>query len=234
MTTETTDTTTSTTETTAADTTTETEKEVTLDDVYRDAGLDKIEASADTTTKTETKTDTVKVEVPAIPDPYDTENFKAFMAREAAGKAELQQAVRQVVGHLTAQQQQAVQAATRADIDKAVAAINETVNHPKPKVIEATLDGMVRDDPRLKAIWNNRGKNPGAWSNALKIVTKQIAEDFTVKVDPNLVAAQRARKDAQKQMATTTNKETNSVEERLGAATGADFELGWERLVGRG
>ena len=142
--------------------------------------------------------------------------------------------MKQIAGFLTAQQQKAAMETTRADIEKAVGAINEVVNYPKPKVIEAALDGMVREDPRLKAIWNNRGKNPGAWNNALKIVTKQIADDFSVKVDPSLVAAQRARKESQKQMATTTDKDTNPTEDRLAAAQGADFERGWEALVSGG
>jgi hypothetical protein len=154
------------------------------------------------------------------------------MARQAAGTTELEKAVKSIAGFLTEQQRQAAANATRADIEKAVGAINEVVKHPKSKVIEAALDGMVREDPRLKAIWNNRGKNPRAWNNALKIVTKSIAEDFSVKVDPNLVAAQRARKDAQRQMATTsTQDEGNPLEERMGKAQGLDFETEWERLV---
>lgn len=230
--------------TTAAEATTDTqttqqttEKEVTLDDVYRDAGLDKI-ADTDTTQQTQTTQQTTqqtqpKVEPSSIPDPYDQENFKAYLAREAAGKSELQRAVANIAGFLTAQQQKTSQESTKADIEKAVSTINEVVNHPKPKVIEAALDGLVREDPRLKAIWTNRAKNPTAWNNALKIVSKQIAEDFSVKVDPNLVAAQRARKESQRQMATTTQDTAGSaVEDRLANAQGTDFDAEWERLKG--
>lgn len=227
---------TSTTTTESAQTT---EKEVTLDDVYREAGLDKVTASDTTqqTNTTETKTEEAnkKGEPSSVPDPYDTENFKAYLAREAAGKTELEKQVRVVTGYLNARAQQEAVAATKADIEKAVGAINEVVNYPKPKVIEAALDGMVREDPRLKAIWNNRDKNPGAWNNALKIVTKQIAEDFSAKVDPALVAAQRARKESQKQMATTTTESNVSpVEERLAAAQGDDFDREWQKLLGHG
>lgn len=209
-----------------------TEKEVTLDDVYRDAGLDKTETTTQATQRQDVQQEPVKAEPSSVPDPYDSENFKAYMAREAAGKSELQKAVVGITQFLTGQQRQAALASTKADIEKAVSSINEVVGHPKPKVIEATLDGMVREDPRLKAIWENRGKNPTAWNNAVKIVTKQIAEDFSVKVDPNLVAAQRARKDSQKQMATTTQNDSSPVEETLGKAQGADFQDGWARLMG--
>lgn len=234
-----------TTETTTADTaTTQTteaaappEKEVTLDDVYREAGLDKL-ATQDTTQqqRQDTTQDTQhKVEPSSIPEPYDTENFKAFLARQATGTTELEKAVKAMAGYLTEQQKREAVQATRADIEKAVGTINEVVKHPKPKVIEAALDGMVREDPRLRAIWNNRAKNPGAWQNALKIVSKSIAEDFSVKVDPKLVDAQRARKDAQKQMATTTTQDAaNPLEERLSKAQGAEFDLEWQRLVSGG
>jgi hypothetical protein len=218
--------------TAAADTSTTETREVTLDDVYREAGLDKLVTLENTQREETTKQEPQKVEPSSIPSAYDEENFKAFLARQATGTTELEKAVKAMAGYLTEQQRQAAAQATRADIEKAVEAINEVVKHPKSKVIEAALDGMVREDPRLKAIWSNRAKNPTAWNNALKIVTKSIAEDFSVKVDPNLVAAQRARKDAQKQMATTNAPdEASPVEERLGKAQGADFDLEWQRLV---
>lgn len=216
----------------------ETEKEVTLDDVYRDAGLDKIvstqQQAPQQTQQQATQQNTLPVAEPSsIPDPYDAENFKAYMAREAAGKTALQQSVVEIAKFISAQAQEKAMAATKADIEKAVSTVNEVVGHPKPKVIEAAIDGMVREDPRLKAIWDNRGKNPGAWDNALKIVTKQIAEDFSVKVDPNLVTAQRARKDSQRQMATTSRDEGGSpLEEKLARAQGQDFDAEWQRLLG--
>lgn len=206
------------------------EKEVTLDDVYREAKLDVQETKEPVEVKETTKEQ--KVEPLSIPDPYDQENFKAYMTREAAGKTELQKAVHAVVAHLSAQQQREAVSATKADIEKAVSEINEVVGHSKPKVIEAALDGMVRENPQLKAIWENRGKNPGAWSKAIGIVKKQIAEDFSVKVDPKLVESQRARKDAQKQMLTTQQDDASPQEDRLAKATGADFDLEWQRLRG--
>jgi hypothetical protein len=210
------------------------EKEITLDDVYRDAGLDKLPAAE---TKQEAPAQKVapKVEPSTIPDPYDSENFKAFLARQAAGTTELTQAVQAMASHLSAEAQARAAAATRADIDKAVSVVNEVVGHSKPKVIEAAIDGMVREDARLKAIWDNRAKNPTAWSNALKVVSKQIAEDFSVKVDPALVAAQRARKDSQRQMATTSpESNVSAFEERLGKAQGAEFDMSWQQLVSGG
>lgn len=219
--------------TVSADTTASTEKEVTLDDVYRDAGLDKVVAQ-DTTQQTqrqETKQET-KAEPSSVPDPYDTENFKAFIARQAAGTTELHKAVTEMSRFLTAQQQKAALEATRGDVEKSVQAIEEVVQLGKPKVIEAYLDGMVREDPRMKALWENRTKNPVAWQKACAFAATKMAEDFSLKVDPDLQKAQRARKDTQKQMATTTDKDSaNPTEERLAKAQGADFSREWESLV---
>lgn len=223
--------TTETTQQTETKTETKTEKEVTLDDVYRDAGLDKAVTETQQQTQRTEQQQQTKVEPSSIPDPYDAENFKAYLARQAAGTTELQKAVVEVTRFLTAQQQREAMQTTKADIDKAVGTINEVVQHPKPKVIEAALDGMVREDPRLKAIWENRGKNPVAWGNALKIVTKQISEDFSNKVDPKLVEAQRARREAQKQMATTSPEAPDESWEGLSQA---DFDRRWQQLTSGG
>ena len=221
---------------TQADSTTSTEKEVTLDDVYRDAGLDKLAAQTtqQPTTQAETKTEPARPDLSSVPDPYDTERFKDFIARQAAGTTELQKSVGELVKHLTAQQQAQIGAQIRADIDKSVKAIDEIAQIGKPKVIEAYLDGMVREDPRMKALWDNRAKNPTAWNNACKVAAKKMSDEFSLKVDPDLQKAQRARKEAQKQMATTADKDTNPLEDRLGAAQGADFAREWESLVSGG
>lgn len=237
MTTETIEQTAETGKTETASTTTSTEKEVTLDDVYRDAGLDKAAAqtvTADRPERQEQQQQTQKVESSSIPDAYDTENFKAYLAREAAGKSELQKAVSAIAGHLTAAERQRVAVATKADIESAVSAIEKTVQLGKPKVIEAYLDGAVREDPRLKALWENRTKNPVAWQAALGVVSKKMAKEFDMKVDPALAAAQRARKDSQKTMATTTESSASPAEERLAAASGSEFDIEWQRLLGHG
>lgn len=211
------------------------EKEVTLDDVYRESGLDKIAQPEQQVHRQEVRQEEQKIEPSSIPDAYDSENFKAYIARQAAGTQELHKAVVAMAQHMTSEQQKAALATTRADIESAVKTINEVVGHPKDRVIEAALDGAVRENPQLKAIWDNRGKNPTAWTKALNIVTKQIADDFSVKVDPKLVESQRARKESQRQMATTSREDnTSPLEDKLGKAQGAEFSLGWEQLISGG
>jgi len=102
------------------------------------------------------------------------------------------------------------------------------VGHPKPKVIEAMLDAEARENPKFKALWENRSKNPSAWDNALKITAKKFAEDLSVKVDPTLVAAQRARRASQKQMATTAPEEPDEK-----WSDDSKFEEQWNQMLGR-
>ena len=212
---------------------TQQEKEVTLDDVYRDAGLDKPAAQeTQQHTQQQPQQQDTKVEPSSIPDPYDTEAFKAFLARQAAGTTELHKAFQEVRQFLTAQQQTARLEALKADIERSVKAIDEIAQLGKPKVIEAYLDSMVREDARMKALWDNRAKNPAAWGNALKIAAKKISDEFSLKVDPELQKAQRARKEAQQQMATTADDEaTNRDEDRLGKAQGAEFSNEWQKYI---
>lgn len=209
-----------------------TEQNITLDDVYRDAGLDKVETPAPAA-QTPAQPATPTLEPLKIPDPYDSENFKAYMARKDSETTALRSTLGNVAAFLTTMQAQEAKKALESDIKSAVERVNETVGHPKPKVIEAMLDAEARDNPKFKAIWENRAKNPVALDNALKILSRKFGEDLSVKVDPALVEAQRARKASQRQMATTTAESDESPQEqRLAAAQGSDFDAEWQKLLG--
>lgn len=217
--------------TATADTATTQSSEPTLDDVYREvAPLVEQQARQQQETKQETKTtEAPKVEPSSVPDPYDTENFKAFLARQANGTTELHKAFQEVRSFLTAQQQKSHLEALKADVDRSVKAIDEVAQIGKPKVIEAYLDGMVREDTRMKALWDNRAKNPQAWGNALKIVAKKMAEEFSVKVDPDLQKSQRALKEAKQQMATTSDKE--GPDQSWDGISQEEFDRRWQKTV---
>jgi hypothetical protein len=197
--------------------------EVTLDDVYRDAGLDKI---AEKTTQPEVQQP--RQEPLSVPDPYDTENFKAYQARLQAETTELRKNQASLAAYVTNVERERAKSALESDIKVAVERVNEVVNHPKPKIVEAMLDAEARDNPKFKALWENRSKNPVAWDNALKVVAKKFSEDLSVKVDPALVTAQRARKDSQKQMATTA---PDDPDEKW--SDDSKFSDNWEHLLGR-
>ena len=170
-----------------------------------------------------------------VPDPYDAEATKAFLANMARNQGALHQGLLQVAQSLNQAQVKEAAAALKGDIDNAVTAVNKVVNHPKPKVIEAMLEAEARENPTFKAIWEGRGKNPAAYNKALGVVAKKFAADLDMKVDPNLVRAQEARRLAQGQMATTAREDhSNPLEAGLAKATGDDFNRQWEQLVSGG
>lgn len=168
----------------------------------------------------------------SVPDPYDSEAFKAYMARQGAETSELKQALSNTVGFLTGLQRQEAIKAMDADIQAAVKVVGEVAGIDKPKVVEAWLDGKAREDARFKQLWDNRSKNPAAWNNALKAVAREMQKDFSVQVDPKLAAAQQVRRISQSQMATT--QQDDDKEPDWASKTGSDFEAGWNSMVNRG
>lgn len=212
------------------------EPEITLDDVYRQAGLDQPPAAAQPpAAPPPSNYPDAGIGYPpshapaAPPDPYDTEAFRAYMQQQQAGMTTLQNATVQVATYLSQLQAKEAQAALKADISAAVATANEIVKHPNARVVEAMLDAKARDNPQFKALWDNRHRNPAAWNSALKVVSREIAKEFDVKVDPRLVESQRALKTAQRQMATTAPEEPDKSWDGLNAS---DFDQKWQQLLG--
>ena len=207
--------------------------EPTLDDVYASVKFDEPATVQTQPSAPIAPVPQVQQPVPSsVPDPYDSENFKAYMARQEAGTTELRNALSSTLSFLSNVQQQEAKKVIDADIQDAVKQVNEFVGFDKPKVIEAMLDAKAREDVRFKQLWENRKKNPAAWGNALKAVRREIANDLSVKVDPNLSNAQRARKLSQSQMATTQHEDDKEPD--WAAKGAAEFDAGWQNLVGRG
>ena len=166
-----------------------------------------------------------------VPEPYDSENFKRYMEQQEQGTTALRQqyqTLAQVIGTLTARE---ASAKLETDIKEAVKTVDEIANLGKPKLVEAFLDSKVREDSRLKTIWDNRQRNPKALQEALKVIGKEIAEEFSVRTDPKLVEAQRARKAAQ---STTQTTKDDSPDEKVQAQIdkAGGFERFWENLKG--
>lgn len=207
--------------------------EPTLEDVYKTVDFGTTEPVQQQTQVQQQpiQQQTTQQATPSVPDPYDTENFKAYMARKEAETTELRQATSQLVSHLTNAQAQEAKRVMEADIQAAVKTVNEVVGHSKPKVIEAMLDAKAREDSKFKALWNNRSKNPAAWNNALKAVAREFSNDLQVVRDPQLTRSQQALKLSQQQMATTQREEPDDSWNNLSEA---DFSRKWEGMVNRG
>ena len=209
--------------------------EPTLDDVYKEAG-----ALAQPEPQRQDPQPVVQQQVqktvqqpvqPHVPDPYDTDAHKAYLANLAAGQTTLQHGLAAVAQFISTQQHERAQAQMKSDISQAVGVMQETVPDANPKVLEAFLDGKAREDTRFKSLWDNRGKNPEAWSKAVKAYSREVASQMSVKVDPKLQEAQRARKLAQGAMATTAAQEPD---DKWNGMADDKFGQEWERLISGG
>jgi len=171
-----------------------------LEKVYTDF---KIEADA-AEFKPQPKQDSPQVQAPVapkVPDPFDP-NFGAYQQQLATGLTALNQNLADTQARLTNMQQQLTYERTEADIKQAVGTIVEK-SGLKPSIAEVALQAKARDDPRFRAIWNNRAKNPVALKAALSAVADEFQAEFTVKQDPQLVENQRAVQASRNAMATT-------------------------------
>ena len=167
-----------------------------------------------------------------IPDPLtDSDAHKAYLSNLASGQAALSQQLERTLGTISQFEANSRKAALESDIQKAVATVNEIVGHPKTRLIEAALEVEAQTDPKFKAIWDNRAKNPAALDRALKVKAKQLAEDFSFKVDPDLVRSQRALKTSQQQSYTTAKKEPG---DEWSGLDNDEFQKKWNQAISGG
>jgi hypothetical protein len=136
-----------------------------------------------------------------VPDPFDP-GFASYQAQMAQGVTSLNEALKATREELGTLRHSLHSERTEADVKKAVGVIAEE-SGLDPKFAEVAFQLRAKEDSRLLAIWNNRGKNPLALDKALKAVAAEFKQTYNVKQDPQLTENQRAAKASQQQMATT-------------------------------
>jgi hypothetical protein len=208
------------------------EKEDSLDQITKDFGIeDQAKEFRQQVAPVRQEVQQPQITQANIPDPLDTEAHKAYLAKIEQNQSSLQQTLEKTIGTISAYEQKAQRESLEADIAKAVKTANEIINHPKPKMVEVALELRAQEDKKFKAIWDNRQKNPQALERAIKIVAREIAEDFSIKVDPDLVKSQRALKLSQQQTATTKREEP---ENEWSGLDEQEFSQKWNRMVSGG
>lgn len=140
-------------------------------------------------------------------DPFDP-NFPAHMQAVSQAAAQAQSALSNLQGQHTALQRQLHAQRVEADLKQAASSLAEKAGID-PDVAEVLLESRARKDPKFLSIWNNRSKNPKAFSAAVEALSGETKEKFTVRQDPQLVENQRAVRASQQQMATTAVKTDN-------------------------
>lgn len=168
-----------------------------LEKVYSDFKIEDTAASFQPQPQTATP-----VAPPKAPDPFDP-NFGQWTGAVSNQVTTLTQAVTQAAGKLSQIERTIQQRQVEADIKQAAGTIASEAGID-PDLAEVHLELTARKDPKFKAVWDNRDKNPRAFQAAVKAAAAMAKEKYTVRQDPQLAENQRAMKVSQQQMATTT------------------------------
>ena len=207
------------------------EKEDTIDSITKEfnieSSVEQFRQSMPANTEVRTEHE-IKPE--SIPDPLDTEAHKAYMTKIAQGQSSLQTTLDRAIGTISAYEQKAQREALEADIGKAVKTVVELTGLD-PELAEVGLELRAQKDPKIKAIWENRTRNPAALERALKVIAKDMSEKYSVRTDPDLMKSQRALKLSQQQSATT---KTEEQDDGWSGLSQEEFETKWARSISGG
>jgi len=203
-----------------------TSTETTLDSVYKEYGIEEQASNFTETVRPQAKVEETKPD-PIIPDPtLDPDGHKQYMLTEHREKSELSKALHEVKGFIGQQNAAAMRAKEEADIKKAVSKVKESGFEAGDDFIEIALGQKARQDPKFMTLYQNRDKNPQAWSKALGAVANEFKGKYAFKTDPQLTENTRAAKTSTQNMATTRT-QSSGDDARFEGKTGAAFEREW-------
>lgn len=206
--------------------------EPTLDDLYKEAGLEQPAPQVQTQQQ---QVQQPQQEVPVkeeIPDPFDVENFKAFIAKQQSDLVATKKSQEAFVNAIKAEQQKAFVAKLEDDIKQAADYVAKESGIENNNLATFELNERARTDAKFKALWESRDSSPqakAAFTKALAVVSREIGKKYEIKTDPQLVANRKALAASRQSSATTSQEEGN--EPAWASATGAEFQMNWERLV---
>ena len=169
-----------------------------------------------------------------IPDPVlDQAGFKSYLAKQDS-------TVKQTLAGLSQFQQQLyVQEQRRreeADIRSAVQTVKEKIGDIDDDFVEIALGQKARKDPKFLSIYQNRGKNPGAWKAALGAVANEFKGKYQFRQDSQLTENVRAAKQStQSSLTAKESASNNPIEQKLAEAkTDAEFQRYWDTFKSQG
>ncbi len=218
-------------QTAPAETQTEVVEEVqeqTLDDLYKESGLE----ASQTQTQAAPVQETHKESEINVPDPYDIEAHKTFIANLARNQSALNESLQLSQKQFAQKERETLMAKLEEEIDEAskfVASESGIENH---KLATFELSERARTDAKFKALWEGRNSSPqakSAFTKALKVVSNEIGKKYEIRSDPQLVANKKALAAARQSSSTTTQEDAKDPQ--WGSATGGAFEQEWNRLI---
>lgn len=204
--------------------------EQTLDDLYKESGLEV--APPQPQAAPQVTQDSPKSPDLDIPDPYDIEAHKAFIANLAKNQADLSKSLQEAKGIIASKERETMMAKLEEDINQASEFVSKESGIENPNLATFELNERARTDAKFRALWEGRNSSPqakAAFTKALGVVAKEIGKKYEVRSDPQLVANRKALAASRTSSSTTTQDEGN--EPAWASSNGADFQREWDRLV---
>jgi len=199
--------------------------EQTLDDLYKESGLETQQTPA-----VETKPVTRETEID-VPDPYDIEAHKAFIKNLAKNQTALHESLKSAQETIAKKERETLERTVEEEITKASEYVSKESGIENEKLATFELSELARTDPKFKALWDGRNSSPqakAAFTKALKVVSNTIAKKYEVRSDPTLVANRKALAASRQSSSTTTDSDKGNEWDNLSPQ---EFNLKWERTI---
>lgn len=201
-----------------------------LDQVYRQFNVEAEAQSFQPQREVQQQAAPVK-QNPAVPDPVlDAAGHKAWLAQQSDLT---QQALSQISEKLSRFERAQVVQREEADIKNAVQKFRQVAGEDvDDDIAEVALGQKARKDPKFLAVYQNRHKNPQAWSAAVSAYANEFKGKHTFKVDSQIAENQRAAKLSTQGSQTKQKDDTPQGDAaRFHGKTGHAFTQEWDRYV---
>jgi hypothetical protein len=205
--------------------------EQTLDDLYKESGLEAPQVQTQATPQVEQYAPPATPDL-NVPDPYDVEAHKAFIANLARNQQDLSKSLQEAQGKLASKERETMMAKLEEEISQASDFVSKESGIENPNLATFELNERARTDLKFKALWEGRNSSPqakAAFTKSLNVIAKEISKKYEVRSDPQLVANRKALAASRQSSSTTTQEESN--EPAWASANGAEFQLNWDRMV---
>lgn len=168
-------------------------------------------------------------------DPLDEASMNNYVQSVNNGQSVLSNQLQETQDRLTRMEETNAKLQIETDINDAVSRLTEGTD-VDPKLARIHLEYTAQEKPGFKAIWDNRAKDPAAYQAALKAISREIGNTYSVKTDSDLIANQVAVQQSQQSRSTTTESggSGNKMQDELANANNpGDFNRAWQRALGR-
>jgi hypothetical protein len=200
-----------------------------LDDVYKTFNVE-TEAQSFQPQRDQRQAAPVQQNPASVPDPVlDPNGYKSWASQQHEFT---KQALSKLHGELTQFKVERLRAREEADIKTAVQTFKQVAGEDVDEdIAEVALGQKARKDPRFLAVYQNREKNPAAWTAAVKAYANEFKGKHSFKVDPQLAENQRAAKQSTQGSQTKQKDEPTGAEAQFHGKAGREFDNTWRRYV---